>query len=96
MLTHGGVFAEAVSCREFVGKLSEKMPVLSSERMQRYRIERFELTDKERGLFDRAATEGGVASSEGKALARLGFEKGKIGRYRELLRYYPRYVETMV
>lgn len=97
MVTYGGVFAPDVQRVRFAEKLEVKVPVLTiGGRPQRYRIAKFDLTEKERNLFDRAATSDGGDSAETRKIEELGFADGLLQSYRELLRYYPRYVETLI
>ena len=63
---------------------------------KRYQIKKFDLTERERRLFDRAATATRSNAREIGELRRLGFEADELQRYRELLRYRPRYVETLL
>ncbi len=95
MLTYGGVYTTPQKRKDLAGVINKKVPVLKSAR--KYQIKRFNLTERERGLFDRAATaQGGTKAEEIKELRRLGFKNSELNRYRELLRYHPRYMETLI
>ena len=97
MVTYGGLFAAADQLRSFTQRLELKVPVLAdSGEPQRYRIAKFDLTEKERNLFDLAATSDNDDSPEALAIRGLGFGDSVLQSYRELLRYYPRYVETLI
>ena len=96
MLTHGGLFAEKQTCDSFLDKVRDKVPVLASIGTNRYRINRVDLTERERNLFDRAVTDRDANSEELQEIKKLGFRDRELQSYRELLRYYPRYVETLV
>ena len=96
MLTYGGVFAEKERVRYFNELLKSKVPILTRTRQKRYQIKKFNLTERERSLFDRAATAGTSNAQERKDLFRIGFRAREITQYRELLRYHPRYVETLL
>ena len=96
MLTHGGLFAKRQSCNNFLKRVRDKVPVLASTATSRYRIRRLDLTERERDLFDRAATGPLGISKELEEIRKLGFRDQELQSYRELLRYYPRYVETLV
>ena len=94
MLTYGGVYTTPEKQRVFANVINSRVPVLKGAK--KYQIKRFNLTERERGLFDRAATASGPEAAEIEELKRLGFKKTELTRYRELLRYHPRYVETLV
>ena len=96
MITHGGVLTQEDQRQEFVDRLVAKVPVLGTDGRDRYRIRKFDLTEKERSLFDLAVTSDREDSPELRKIRALGFRNGELESYRELLRYYPRYVETVV
>lgn len=96
MLTYGGVFAESAKCKKFVDLLKVKVPFLKHRILQNYRIRKFDLTEKERNLFDLATTAKGSDAKEIGELKRLGFRAEELRSYGELLRYHPRYVETFI
>lgn len=96
MLTFGGIFAPAQECRRFARVLKNKVPFLRSAKLRSYEIKKFDLTERERALFDRAATAKQANAKELVQLKQLGFSKRELDRYRELLRYHPRYVEVLV
>ena len=95
MVSYGGVFDAPNRCDRFLKLLGQRMPFLDPIGEQAYQIGRFDLTDKERRLFDLAVTNP-PNSSEVRHLRRLGFPQAQIERYGELLRYHPRYVETLI
>ena len=96
MVTYGGNFATHQDCNYFNDLLRGKIPFIGSMSEQSYRIKRFNLTEKERLLFDRAATSTREDTEEIEHLIRLGFVDEDLHRYRELLRFSPRYVETLL
>ena len=96
MLTFGGVFAPVEKWKRFAKVLKNKGPVLERSGAGRYEIGRFDLTEKERVLFDRAATATRSNAKEVREIKQLGFRAEKLRKYRELLRYHPRYVETLL
>lgn len=96
MLTLGGVFADSLTCTALVNRLRARLPFLSTDSLTRYRIRKFDLTEKERELFDRASTANRSNAKEINELKRLKFSEGELKSYRELLRYHPRYVETLL
>lgn len=96
MVTYGGVFATTDKCRVFLDLLRTRVPFLSSRFLKNYRIKRFDLTEKERNLFDLAATAECSDAKEIEELRKLGFKTRELKSYSELLRYHPRYVETLI
>ena len=96
MLTFGGVFASDDQCTHFEEILKKKVPILERPGLEIYRIDKLNLTERERVLFDRAATTMRSNAKEVGEIMRLGFDMTDIHRYRELLRYHPRYVETLL
>ena len=96
MITYGGVFASNSQCRKFINLLNVKVPFLSTDNHRSYRIKKFDITEKERSLFDLATTSDRSNAKEIGELKRLGFKSNDLQRYRQLLRYHPRYVETFV
>ncbi len=96
MVTFGGVFDGATRSEELLNVLEDRMPFLQPRGQDLYRIRRFDLTDKERRLFDLAVTARQPDVAEVRELRGLGFARDQIDRYRELLRYHPRYVETFL
>ena len=96
MITVGGVFSDSSKCGKLVKRLQERIPFLSTKPLTRYCIRRFDLTEKERDLFDRAATAKRLNAKELNELKRLRFRDRELESYRELLRYHPRYVETLL
>lgn len=96
MVSFGGVFDIPKRCDKLLNLLSDRIPFLDPAGQDVYQIGRFNLTEKERSLFDLAVTSHSARSSEVKQLRRLGFPQAQIDRYRELVRYHPRYVETLI
>ena len=96
MVSYGGIFDTPCRCNALLRLLSQRMPLLDPLGQDAYQIGRFDLTEKERWLFDLAVTDPAARSSEAARLRQLGFRQAEIDRYRELLRYHPRYVETLI
>ena len=96
MITYGGVFAADPECRKFIDLLKIKVPFLNPKMPSSYRIKKFDLTEKERNLFDLAVTAKRSNAKEIGELKKLGFRTKELRSYSELLRYHPRYVETFV
>ena len=96
MVTFGGLYANSDTFNQFESRLKIKIPILNECHQNGYKIKRFNLTDKERHLFDAAATASRRNAKEISQLQKLGFNITEIESYKELLRYFPRYVETFV
>lgn len=96
MVTVGGAFLAESQASAYAARVKSAMPFLDTAKRQMYEIASLNLTDRERSLFDRAVTCQSKRSSDRNALRRLGFKEAEISAYRDLVRYFPRYVETMV
>ena len=96
MFTFGGVFASSRDCERYSKILKLKMPFLLDDAPKKYSIKKFDLTERERALFDQAATSVRSNAREIGEIGRLGFGRNDLARYRELLRFHPRYVETFL
>jgi len=96
MVTVGGAFLANGTAVDMRGRLKKALPFLSSDKVELYQIRSFHLTERERALFDRAATGQKKRSRERNALRRLGFKDVDFDAYNDLIRYLPRYVETAV
>jgi hypothetical protein len=95
MVTVGGAFLSNGQAIGFMKKLAGQLPFLSRKADELYEVTPLHITERERSLFDRAATKRGQ-SAERNALKRLGFKDSELAAYRDLIRYLPRYVEAIV
>lgn len=96
MVTLGGIVGTQGAADAIKASVIQKAPFLYSNDGSRYRIKKFDLTEKERALFDLAATSRRMNSSEINAIKRLGFNGAELDKYREVMRYYPRYIEALL
>lgn len=96
MLTVGGVMSDNNRCQGLVDMLASRVPVLNLHPDECYKIRKFDITEKERGLFDLAVTSGRTNARELSSLKRMGFSDTDIQKYREIVRYHPRYIEAML
>lgn len=96
MITIGGAFLVAGQAVAYRERMASSMPFLSTGTPQLYEIKSLNLTERERGMFDRAVTAKKARSKERSQLRRMGFKEPELRAYEELVRYLPRYVETMV
>ena len=98
MVSFGGIFCDDEGSKVFLDLLLRKLPFLDPAAMEglMFRIGKFDLTEKEKRLFDLAVTAHRSNAKEINALVRLGFDHDDLRRYHQLLRYHPRYVETLI
>jgi len=95
MLTIGGVLAKDDVRKILLKTLSEKMPFLNAKTDKLFDLKVPNVTEKERLLFDLATTNKRTNSKEGNQLLKLGFKPKDMNNYSSMLRYLPRYVETI-
>ena len=96
MITLGGVFLGQENIDIYCEKINVGLPFLETTGPELYNIKSLNITDRERTLFDRVVTNKRKRSKERTTLESLGFKEPEIAAYRDLLRYFPRYVETIV
>jgi len=95
MLTIGGSLLATGQKSDIRKKIQDRMPFLMGKEPKKYKIRSLNLTDKERFLFDRASTKNDRRCSERRQLKSFGFKDSEITAYGDILRYMPRYVETI-
>jgi len=97
MITVGGGFLADGLITDFKRRMKKALPFLSTEEAKCYQIRSLHLTERERAIFDRVTTRSSKRrTSEHNQLRKLGFEELEIAAYKDLIRYLPRYVETIV
>lgn len=96
MVTVGGAFLAKGTGTDIRGRLKKALPFLSSDKVELYEIRSFHITERERALFDLAATANNKRCPERNTLRKLGFKDADFDSYNDLIRYLPRYVETAV
>lgn len=96
MVTIGGCYLRAPDDEEFRRRCQQELPFLNVEGYEPYSIPRLSLSERERQVFDLAATGRRKNSRAFNQLRSMGFKDRDVDRYRELIRYIPRYVETIV
>ena len=96
MITVGGGLLANGQAVSFRRHLANVLPFLSVRGNLPYVIRFLHLTERERILFDRATTKPTRRSAERNELKRMGFKETEILSYKELIRYLPRYFETIV
>ena len=93
MVTVGGCYLQAAESEEFRRSCQQELPFLDVEGDAPYSIPHLSLSERERQVFDLAATGRSEAFNQ---LRSMGFDDLDVERHRELIRYIPRYVETIV
>lgn len=97
MMTVGGYFGSPEEAARLETELLRRCPFLKPRSDEFvYVVEQFNITDAERRLFDRAAVSGSSRRSERLALKKLGFRTSIIDQYGELMRFIPRYFESVL
>ena len=96
MVTVGGAFLTLGQAIQYRSNLKRTLPFLNTTDAVMYQIRSLHLTERERALFDRAVTSTSRKRVEKNTLNKLGFRSAEIAAYKDLVRYLPRYVETIV
>ena len=96
MITIGGAFLAHGQAVAVCANVAKSLPFLSPGKVERYEIRSLHITERERALLDVAVTAKSKKTSQRNKLKTLGFRDSEINSYSELLRYIPRYVETIV
>lgn len=94
MITVGGCFVHPSVAKAVNEKVKTAFPFLL--RSHPYRIPHLNLTERERAVFDLAVTKSRRNSRQANSLKALGFKEAQIDAYREIIRYLPRYHESIV
>jgi hypothetical protein len=94
MITVGGAFCQQDGVRRLTKRVESDLPFLL--RTPPYRIRNLNLTDRERALFDLAVTKKRSNSRQSNSLRKLGFGKSDFAAYRDLIRFLPRYHESII
>jgi hypothetical protein len=97
MMTVGGYFGDSDSGQAILRSLNARMPFLRPARHDFvFQIEQFNITDAERKLFDRAALSRKGRRSELMQLRKLGFRPSIVEQYQHVMRFIPRYFESLL
>jgi len=97
MMTVGGYFGSSLQKSRLMLALKKNCGFLRPLRENEvYNIAQFNVTDAERRLLDRAALAPKRRRSERLALRRLGFPDELVEQYAELVRFIPRYFESVL
>ncbi|WP_420612272.1 O-methyltransferase [Candidatus Spongiisocius sp.] len=93
MVTVGGCYLQAEDDEKYRRRCEQELPFLDVKSNAPYSIPHLSLSERERQVFDLAATGRSEAFNRLKA---MGFDDRDVECHRELIRYIPRYVETIV
>lgn len=94
MITVGGCFSEVADGRDILNRVNTDLPFLLKGRP--YQIRQMNLTERERELFDMAVTNRRKNSKQANSLRSLGFKNRDFETYRDLIRFLPRYYESII
>ncbi len=94
MVTVGGCFCKTDDVAEIRSRVRTDLPFLLKD--PPYNILHLNLTERERVVFDMAVTRRRSNSRQANALLSLGFNKQHLDAYRDLIRFLPRYHESII
>jgi hypothetical protein len=94
MITVGGCFSDTKEAPHILRRVKADLPFLLKN--PPYKIRSLNLTERERALFDQAVTKRRRNSSQANLLRFLGFKKKDFDAYRDLIRFLPRYHESII
>jgi hypothetical protein len=94
MVTVGGCLSSKSHADDFAARVRVELPFLCDAHP--YAIRSLNLTDRERVLFDTAVTSAVADCEQEKSLKALGFGKRDLDAYRDLIRFLPRYHESII
>jgi hypothetical protein len=94
MVTVGGAFCPSNGVSRLTKRVETDLPFLL--RAPPYRIRNLNLTERERVLFDLAVTKRRSNSRQSNSLRKLGFKSRDFAAYRDLIRFLPRYHESII
>jgi len=94
MITVGGCFCTEEHRRVIEKRIKTDLPFLLTGCP--YKIRNLTLTERERSLFDVAVTDRRANSRHAKSLRALGFRPKDFETYRDLIRFLPRYHESII
>jgi hypothetical protein len=94
MITVGGFFSPPAKAKAVEARISTRLPFLMEDAP--YILGNFNLTDRERALFDIAVTANRQNSKEANTLKALGFKGEQFEAYKQMIRFIPRYQESII
>lgn len=96
MVTVGGFFGSTDIGREIQKRIQVNLPALHGLGEETFRLRNLNITDRERQLFDLAATARDKRKKEYRKLIALGFSDQDLQNYASIFRFAPRYVEAII
>lgn len=93
MITVGGCFCESDLVSNIRKRVQTDLPFLLKSAP--YKIKHLNLTERERLLFDMAVTKSDP-NEQSASLRSLGFKKKDFDAYRDMIRFIPRYHESII
>lgn len=94
MVTVGGCFVREEDSSRILNRMKADLPFMLKETP--YKIRHLNLTERERVLFDLAVTKKRKNSQQANFLRKLGFRNRDLETYRDLIRFLPRYHESII
>ena len=94
MITVGGCFCHKNQAKGLSKRMKADLPFLL--KAPPYKIRNPNLTERERVVFDLAVTKRRSNSKQSNALKKLGFKRRDFDAYRDLIRFLPRYHESII
>ena len=94
MVTVGGCFCKTSHASAILNRVRTDLPFLVKKFP--YKSRHLNLTERERVLFDMAVTKPDANSTQTTSLKSLGFKKRDFDAYRDLIRFLPRYHESII
>lgn len=94
MVTVGGCFCERGHARALWRRVKADLPFLLSA--SPYKMRNLNLTERERVIFDIAVTKRRSNSKQANSLRKLGFGQRDFDAYKDLIRFLPRYHESII
>lgn len=94
MVTLGGCFTREEDAPHVLRRVQNDLPFML--KAAPYKIRHMNLTERERFLFDLAVTRRKKNSRQANLLKSLGFEQSDFDAYRDLIRFLPRYHESII
>lgn len=94
MVTVGGCFCEKAQAASLSKRVKNDLPFLL--KVSPYNIRNLNLTERERDVFDIAVTKSRSNSKQANSLKKIGFKKRDFETYKDLIRFLPRYHESII
>ncbi len=94
MITVGGVLSAPNKANALRERVKKHLPFLTQDTT--YSLGKFNLTERERALFDIAVTSNRRNSKHANLLQALGFKPDQVEAYKQMIRFIPRYQESII